>query len=192
MTDASTRSNTKDQIIAAFDQLIYQQGFSHTSFAHIAKKVNISRGNFYYHFKNKSQILDAVIHLRMANTHSTLQLWEVSNQDPYKRIACYIDVLIAQQKDILRYGCPMANLSNELSRLNHPAQKNAAMLFTLYRTWLRRQFSALGFKQMADKHALYLLAQWQGVATLANAFSDPNLLAQESAKLHQWLLSHSG
>lgn len=35
------------QIITAADKLFYEQGFEHTSFAHIAKAVNISRGNFY-------------------------------------------------------------------------------------------------------------------------------------------------
>ena len=59
---------TRDQIVDAADQLFYQQGFEHTSFADIANAVNISRGNFYYHFKTKDDILDAVIDLRLANT----------------------------------------------------------------------------------------------------------------------------
>ena len=65
----------RDQIIAAADQLFYQKRFEHTSFTHIAEAVKISRGNFYYHFKTKDEILDEVIKLRLTNTQALLDLW---------------------------------------------------------------------------------------------------------------------
>ncbi|MDD9913854.1 MAG: helix-turn-helix domain containing protein, partial [Rhodospirillaceae bacterium] len=37
--------------------LFYRHGFDHTSFADIAEAVQISRGNFYYHFRTKDDIL---------------------------------------------------------------------------------------------------------------------------------------
>ena len=43
--------STREQIVLAADQLFYEQGFEHTSFADIADAVKLSRGNFYYHFK---------------------------------------------------------------------------------------------------------------------------------------------
>lgn len=51
---------TREQIVESADRLFYQQGYENTSFADIAQAVHISRGNFYYHFKSKDQILDAV------------------------------------------------------------------------------------------------------------------------------------
>ena len=59
MSDKTTR----DHIVEAADQLFYRQGYEHTSFADIADAVHISRGNFYYHFKTKDEILDAVINV---------------------------------------------------------------------------------------------------------------------------------
>jgi len=35
--------------------------------------VQISRGNFYHHFKSKDEILDAVITARLANTRMMLE-----------------------------------------------------------------------------------------------------------------------
>ena len=52
MSDKTTR----DQIVEAADRLFYRQGYEHTSFADIADAVQISRGNFYYHFKSKDEI----------------------------------------------------------------------------------------------------------------------------------------
>lgn len=42
----------------AADELFYRQGYEHTSFSNIAGAVQISRGNFYHHFKTKDEILD--------------------------------------------------------------------------------------------------------------------------------------
>jgi len=50
------RKHTRDEIVQAADQLFYQQGFEHTSFADIAEIVQISRGNFYYHSKPKMKL----------------------------------------------------------------------------------------------------------------------------------------
>ncbi|HEY7886322.1 MAG TPA: helix-turn-helix domain-containing protein, partial [Cellvibrionaceae bacterium] len=54
-----------EKIVAAADRLFYERGFDATSFADIAEAVQISRGNFYYHFKTKDDILDAVIARRL-------------------------------------------------------------------------------------------------------------------------------
>ena len=61
-----SNKTTREHIVAAADQLFYRQGFEHTSFSDIADAVQISRGNFYYHFKSKDEILDAVIDVRIS------------------------------------------------------------------------------------------------------------------------------
>ena len=73
---------TRDQIVEAADQLFYRQGYEHTSFSNIADAVRISRGNFYYHFTTKDEILDAVIETRLANTRTMLERWEIEGSGP--------------------------------------------------------------------------------------------------------------
>lgn len=185
MTDATTR----DHIIGAADLLFYRQGFEHTSFANIAEAVKISRGNFYYHFKSKDDILDAVINVRLANTRSMLKQWEIEGDTPEERILGFINILIANRDDITQYGCPVGTLCGELAKLNHASQSEANKLFTLFRTWLRRQFVALGRKADADALAMHLLVRSQGVATLAAAFRDEKCLRQEVRSMRDWLSS---
>lgn len=180
-------ANKRDQIIAAADQLFYQHGFEHTSFAHIAEAVNISRGNFYYHFKTKDEILDAVINLRLTNTQVMLDQWFTEGKTPVDRIRSFINILIMNQATILQFGCPLGTLTTELSKLNHAAQDDANKLFTLFRLWLKNQFKQLGYKKNADELAMHLLARSQGVATLANAFNDKKFIKQEIKHLHVWL-----
>lgn len=178
---------TRDNIVEAADQLFYRQGFEHTSFTDIADVLQISRGNFYYHFKSKDEILDAVINLRLANTRAMLEQWEIEGQTPADRIRSFIHILIANQTDIKRYGCPVGTLCGELAKLNHTAQSEASELFTLFRTWLRQQFALLGREQDADALAMHVLAWSQGVATLANAFHDENFVNQEVKQMCDWL-----
>ena len=183
--------NTRQQIVEAADQLFYQQGFESTSFADIAAAVRISRGNFYYHFKTKDDILDAVIELRLTNTRAMLEQWEQQGDDPADRIRCFIHILIANQAGILLYGCPVGTLTSELAKLDHQALEHASEVFTLFRNWLRRQFQALGRKKDADDLAMHVLARSQGVATLASAFHDEKFIRQEVKLLCQWLQQYT-
>lgn len=183
------RQTTREHIVEAADRLFYRQGFEHTSFSDIADVVHISRGNFYYHFKSKDEILDAVINVRLADTRKMLEGWETESRHPADRIASFIKILIANRADIKRFGCPVGTLSTELAKLNHASQAEANALFTLFRTWLRRQFTLLGRKADADKLAMHVLARSQGVATLANAFGDEKFIRQEVKQMCEWLNS---
>ena len=88
---------------------------------------------------------------------------------------------------INRFGCPVGTLCTELAKLNHASQAEANKLFTLFRIWLRRQFTLLGRKADADELAMHLLARSQGVATLANAFDDEKFIRQEVKLMNDWL-----
>ena len=181
------QNSTRGNIVEAADRLFYEKGFEKTSFADIADTVNISRGNFYHHFKSKDEILHAVIDSRLAKTGDLLNRWEQENANPDDRIRCFINILIMNRVKIKKYGCPVGTLCAELAKLSHEAQPQANKLFTLFRNWLKRQFILLGRKKDADQLALHLLARSQGVASLANAFKDEKFIRQEVEIMHNWL-----
>lgn len=178
---------TRDFIVQTADDLFYRQGFEATSFADIAAAVGISRGNFYYHFKAKDDLLEAVIERRMANTSEMLQDWEIADEDPAERIRNFIQILIRNRDKIEQFGCPVGSLSTELAKLNHGAQDEAARIFTLFRVWLRRQFERLGRAADADALAMHLLVRSQGVATLSAAYRDAAFVDREVASMCAWL-----
>jgi TetR/AcrR family transcriptional regulator, transcriptional repressor for nem operon len=180
-------TTTRQQIVDAADRLFYRQGFDHTSFSDIADAVRISRGNFYYHFKSKDEILDAVIERRLAGTREMLHQWETASPHPKERIRLFIHILIDNRSRIKRYGCPVGTLCTELAKLNHASKNEADKLFSLFRSWLRRQFTLLGRKSDADRLAMHLLARSQGVATLANAFHDEKFIRCEVDQMCDWL-----
>lgn len=180
-------SQTRQQIVEAADRLFYERGYEATSFADIAQAVGLSRGNFYYHFKTKDEILAAVIAHRLDATRAMLEAWEEGTPLPLERIRSFVHILILNRAQIMAHGCPVGTLCNELAKLDHAAKGDAAAIFGLFRTWLVRQFEALGRAADADDLALHVLMRSQGVATLATAFRDEAFLRREVADMDTWL-----
>lgn len=186
-------TGTRDRIIDLTDQLFYERGYEHTSFADIAAATKLSRGNFYHHFKSKDDILAAVIERRMQKTQGMLDAWAAEAATPVERLARFIRMMVMNGVKIRQHGCPVGTLCTELAKLDHPALPQASQLFILFRDWLASQFAQLGTKQNANGLAMHLLARSQGIATLANAFDDEAFILQEAEQLLKWLhaVSHS-
>lgn len=178
---------TRQQIVEAADRLFYERGFEATSFADIAGAVGLSRGNFYYHFKTKDELLDAVITHRLFKTKSMLDVWKANAETPEERILSFVNLLVVNQTKIMAYGCPVGTLCNELAKLDHTAKDRAAELFNLFRHWLSHQFIALGREADADALAMHILMRSQGVATLAAAYRDQIFIQNEVENMCAWL-----
>jgi len=184
---AVTERTTRERIVETADRLFYERGFAHTSFADIAAPIGLSRGNFYYHFKTKDEILEAVIAHRLSKTRAMLDAWEVEGKTPTDRIRSFINILIMNRAKIMAHGCPVGTLCNELAKLDHVAMNRAAELFTVFRDWLSRQFRDIGHDTDADELAMHILMRSQGVAALATAFRDEAFVRREVEDMCQWL-----
>lgn len=178
---------THQNIVEAADRLFYERGFEHTSFAHIADAVQISRGNFYHHFKSKDEILAAVIAARFERTQAMLAQWERDGNSPQERIVLFISILLRNRAKILRHGCPVGSLCTELAKLGHGHQAEANTVMELFRTWLRDQFAQLGREHDADALALHLLARTQGVAVVAQSLRDKAFVQHEVEQMLAWV-----
>lgn len=182
-----TKRNTRATIIEKANNLFYESGVEHTSFADIAQAVQISRGNFYHHFKTRDEILAAVIELRVLNTRKLLEKWENDGETPFERIKCFIHILLANFTQIKHYGCPVGTLTTELTKINHQHKNAALEIFELFKEWLERQFRELGKKKASTKLAIHLLARVQGIAVIANAYQDEKFVDEEVKQLVSWL-----
>lgn len=178
---------TRERIVAEADRLFYEHGYELTSFTAIADSVGISRGNFYYHFKSKDEILDAVIEARLTNTQRLLLDWEEEGAGPAACIRSFIRILVANQAKIMRHGCPVGTLCMELAKSAHGSRDEANKIMTLFRAWLRRQFSLLGHEADADALAMHVLVFSQGVAVLAATYQDERFIQQQVEHMCAWL-----
>lgn len=177
----------RQRIIEKADELFYQNGYEKTSFSDIAAAVNISRGNFYYHFKTKDDILNAVIKVRLQNIRDMLNEWNNETEDKRQLIHRFINMMTHDQKKIKQYGCPVGSLCTELSRIKHALKNDAREILSLFREWLIIQFIALGHKEQAEHLTMHLLTRTQGISSLITSFPDDEFYQTELQALKDWL-----
>ena len=175
------------RIVDAANRLFYRQGFNQTSFSDIADAAQIPRGNFYYYFRSKDEILKAIIEQRIGSIRAMLEDWDQQYPAPKQRLKRYVQILLNEEKDVLRYGCPMGSLNVELSKTQLVQQSQAAEMFSIFLDWLKEQFQELGYGRTARDQALHLVARMQGVSLIGNVYKDPRLLRKEAKSLQQWI-----
>lgn len=183
----SKGETVRKHIVGTAHQLFYRRGFNQTSFSDIAAAANVPKGNFYYYFKCKDDILAAVVEHRLQAIQAQLQLWDDELSDARDCLRRFVDMLHREHAVIVRYGCPMGSLNLELCKTQPELHAHATRMFDLYRDWLEHHFSQLGYTRDAADLTLHLLAATQGAALIANTYKDAQFLQREADRLRQWI-----
>ncbi len=178
--------NNRARIVEAADQLFYKRGYNQTSFSDIADITGIPRGNFYYYFKTKDEILSAVVDARVKQYQAALNDCDKASDDPRERLLAFADMLSSNEDTIVESGCPIGTLCSELAKGNGTLQSKSREVFEVVRDWLAKQFAELGFDD-ADDRAMDMLARMQGVSVISSAFKDSAYLKRSINDLKVWI-----
>jgi TetR/AcrR family transcriptional repressor of nem operon len=178
--------NNRQRIIDVADSLFYKRGYNQTSFQDISDATGIPRGNFYYYFKTKDEILDAVVSSRVAQLSALLSRCEAEMSEPRDRLLLFSNMLKYTGDDVVQLGCPIGTLSSELAKDAPALQEKAQLAFIVLREWIRQQFDALG-KEDADHLAMSLLSLLQGVTVMACAFNDADFIKRSHSEIQDWI-----
>ena len=92
-------SVNRQRIVDAADHLFYSRGYNQTSFSDISDETGIPRGNFYYYFKTKEDILAAVVETRLSGLRKMLQACEAASSDPKDRLLNLARFPIEKEQD---------------------------------------------------------------------------------------------
>lgn len=175
------------KIVEAANLLFYQKGYSRTSFTDVATMSEIPKGNFYFYFKSKDQLLTAVIDSKFSFIKAKLQEYEQGYPTAIERLKRLASMPLTESGNIIRYGCPIGSLTTELAKSRKEETVETQKLFDLYINWATRQFKALNTRDNPDQLAQHMIARMQGIITLANIYADAELLEREIALLKKWL-----
>jgi AcrR family transcriptional regulator len=187
-TGPAKGQDNRRRIIEAADQLFYSQGYNSTSFSDIARASGLPRGNFYYYFKSKDDILAGVVDQRLQTLGDWLQHCEASGPRPIEQLRSFVGGLTGRADEVARYGCPLGTLSSELGKQQLGLKTHAAELFGTVVTWLSGRFEASG-KDADAAHdlALQLVSRTQGASVVAQVYNDPGYLRRELGRIADWL-----
>lgn len=178
---------TRQRIIEAANRLFYQQGYAATSFSDVVNAANVPRGNIYYYFKTKDDILRAAISFRAERIANMLQNWSEQYSTPLERLNRFLEILPDSMESLKQYGCPMGSLNTELGKNSPELQQQAKVLFKLFDDWLTDQFSEMGYAGHAREYARRMLARGQGISIMTHIYKDEKLLLQETDLLARWV-----
>jgi len=182
-------SANRQRIVDAADHLFYSRGYNQTSFSDISDETGIPRGNFYYYFKTKEDILAAVVDARLVDFRDALKSCEASSSDPLQRLMTLAQFPLQKEAEVLQYGCPIGTLSSELSKDQdtHISHAPLTAVFDLLKNWIEEQLDQLGQSSRANEIAMTMLAKMQGVIMIANVYKDAKFLHTGIKDVQLWL-----
>ena len=122
---ATTKVNTREEIVRKGAQLIHAQGYKATGIQQILDTVGIPKGSFYFYFKSKDDFGCAVI------DYFSLTIGEIftghlrdAGMTPFDRLNKLLDYYeSAFNQSGATLGCPIGNLSLELADANEELRK---------------------------------------------------------------------
>ena len=176
---------------AAFQEM-HRSGFRSADLDAILATAGVTKGALYYHFDNKEALGYAVVDEVIAS--SLHQKWV----QPLRNAKNPIDVLVRivkseslKREDVQR-GCPLLNLSQEMSGLDEGFRRRTA---ELYKDWHDAMAEALreGQKRRvvrsdinANETATFVIAAWEGYVVLGKNSQDARMLqsGQRSVSRH--------
>lgn len=177
----------REQIVQSASELFYHQGFNHTSFSEIAAAAGVPRGNFYYYFKTKDEILRAVIEYRNDSFRQMLAQWQQEIVEPHERLKRIVKMMADNSDNLVRYGCPLGTLNMELGKTQAELQGNAVEMFNIFLQWMETQLVELGYANEARQLAEHMMSRIQGVSMFANLYKKSDFIAHEARLLGQWI-----
>lgn len=183
---SEARQDNRERIINAANRLFYIKGYNQTSFADVADEVGISKGNLHYHFRSKDDLLEAIIALRMQVIKHNLAQWDEEFPDPKDKLRRFAQMLLNEETDLVRYGCPLGSLNMELGKYQRELRDKSREMFDLFQQWLEKAFQQMGCK---DSRSLstHLLTMAQGAALMTYVYADGDLLKSECNKIFEWI-----
>jgi len=174
----SKAAATRETILKKAFDLIYRQSYQATSIDDIISQLQVTKGAFFYHFRNKDMMGLAMISEVMAPNMEPYMINVLgSTQDPLEDIYQMVKGLLLLNPMLdCRYGCPAVNLIEEMAPVNEEFRKALMQLMLKWQNALEKHLrDAQMQEQVGKKHdpkqiAMYITAGYSGIRNIGKIF----------------------
>jgi TetR/AcrR family transcriptional repressor of nem operon len=161
---------TRKKILEVGSRIIHQKGFNNTGIQEILNEADVPKGSFYFYFKSKEDfglaLIDEFDSLVGGHLASILAIDTLS---PLERLKSFFSFFrnFFQEENCTR-GCPIGNLSQELSDINEIIRKRLDESFnklgSLIETCLYEAREKGDFQNdiPVPEIASYIINSWEG------------------------------
>ena len=188
---------TREQILEAAFRAVYEQGLAATSLDDVLAKAGVTKGALYHHFDGKQALGCALVDERLAPM--VLAQWVepiVGTDDPVTALQALLRrTCSAPSADVVRYGCPLNNLAQEVASTDDELRRR---LDAVVDRWVAALRDALARGQGAgtvrrdadpERVARFVVASIEGAIGLAKTARDPGVLRSVQEELASYLES---
>lgn len=191
----SKAANTRLTILHKAFELIYTKGYQTTSVDEIIATTQVTKGAFYYHFKNKDEMGVAIIEeiLKPTMQEHFIKPTEVS-QNPIEDFYDMISYLLLEDPFLqVKYGCPVGNLTQEMTPWNTKFSEALTELVNLWKTTIinsieKGKESGLIRKDViGEQVAFFILSGYWGIRNFGKLQNDNSVYLVYLEELKKYL-----
>lgn len=149
-----TREERRQEIIEVSARLFLSRGYEQTSVSDIVREVKVAQGTFYYHFKSKSDVLEAVALSVLPEIEKALtDIVERKNENTTRILAAFTARLLSMQTEhepILEILHKKENIILHETTMDRLVETVTPLLREiLYRGWQSGEFRELPDPELA-------------------------------------------
>ena len=188
-------ANTRTTILQQAFELIYKKGYQSTSIDEIIATTKVTKGAFYYHFKNKKQMGIAVIKEIIQPKTIDLSISSLSSPNSlYDSLYTMIEELLLHNSFLtIEHGCPLANLTQEMSPLDNDFKQALNEVKSLWTDAIsssiikEQQNNTLNPSINAEEVADFIIASYWGARALGKLSNKTNTYTHHLKQLKLYL-----
>jgi TetR/AcrR family transcriptional regulator, transcriptional repressor for nem operon len=188
---------TRQRLLQAAFREVYRYGFQSAGIDTILAATNVTKGALYYHFESKEALGYAIIEEIVAETNRDRWLRPLQrskDRDPIDALIGIVQAIPHRPRDV-KGGCPLVNLTQEMSQLDEQFRKRLARIFHSWQAEiavaLRRGQSQGTVRRdlVAEETASFLIAMVEGYEVLAKNAQDAKVWNMGIENIVGWLRS---
>jgi len=170
--------STRKEILQRSFSLIYANGYQATSIDQIISTTEVTKGDFFYHFRNKDEMGLAVIREAMKPGMSSAWIRPLTETvDPLTAIYDMMEeVLLRNRLFDVKYGCPAMNLAEEMSPVSPRFRTALSELLDEWQAALEKSISRAKKSKMirtdvnAREVAMYVTGGYAGARIMGKLY----------------------
>ena len=168
-----TPENTRQAILEAAFEEIYEHGFQAASLSRILDRVDVTKGALYHHFKSKKELGYAVVDEVVGKWVTEQWHFDADFPDPIASIRRTIENAVDKASErTCHCGCPLNNLAQEMSPIDEGFRERINKVFRLWRTKFEVAFRAgqsagtVRSDVDVERLAAFVVASFEGIVGL--------------------------
>src|SRR6266436_4248259 len=140
------------------------------------------------HPDKRKRLIETAMNLAYRNGFRQTSREEIDRlSSPKERLFAFVESIQGKREQLARGGCPLGGLCSELQKEGGALAKKSAALFTEPMGWFEEQFRGAGHEEDARELSAHLFCAYQGMAAVAHAANDPDLVVMEVKRLKDWI-----